>query len=88
MFNMWLKMKMVEESNAIYIFDYHHQNVDVSADIDMIINDCLRQNSFEHVIGCKPVVKEVPDLLGVRIKELSVTKWILKYKERVAAIGV
>jgi Family of unknown function (DUF6589) len=88
MFNMRLKMKMAEESDATYIFDYHHQDVDVSADIDTIANDCLRRNSFEHVIGREPAVKEVPDLLVAGIKELSATKRILEYKERVAAMGI
>jgi hypothetical protein len=89
MFNMRLKMKMAEVSDATYIFDYHHQDVDVSADIDTIANDCLRRNAFCQVNGREATAaQEVPDLLMAGIKELSMTKRILEYKERVAAMGM
>jgi hypothetical protein len=88
MFNMRLKMKLAELSDATYIFDYHHQDVDVSADIDTIANDSLRRKAFENVIDREPEVKQVPDLLVAGIKELCLTKRISEYKERVAQMGI
>jgi len=51
MFNMRLKMKMAEESDATYIFDYHHQEVDTSAEIDAMALNSLRRKVFKHVPG-------------------------------------
>lgn len=87
MFNMQLKMKMAEQSDATYIFDYHHQDVDISTDIDTIANDCLRRKAFEEVVGRDHTANEVPDLLMAGLLELSTTKRITEYKQRVAAMG-
>jgi len=94
LFNMQLKMKMAEESNATYIFDYHHQNVDTSSDLESIAKECLRRKAFRPLSGRGTVraqgalQKEVPDLLMAGLRELSNTKRLAEYKEKVVAMGI
>jgi len=88
MFFMRLKIKMAEESDATFIFDYHHQDVDTSADVDLVAKNCLSRKVFTHTSGRDVVKKEVPDLLLNGITELSRTTRLMEYKGKVSAMGI
>lgn len=89
MFSMRLKMKVAEESDATYIFDYHHQEVDTSAEVEAVALDSLRRKVFKHIPGrSDSIKKEVPDLLMAGLKELCTTERLTNYKRRVAAMGI
>jgi len=88
MFFMRLKMKMAEESDATFVFDYHHQDVDTSADVDSVAKNCLSRKVFTRTSGRDVDKKEVPDLLMNGIGELSRTTRLMEYKAKVAAMGI
>ena len=46
MFSMRLKMKIVDAGS---VFDYHHQEVDDSKDVEKMAKDCLLRNEFTHI---------------------------------------
>ena len=87
MYYLSVKMKMAEESDmTASTFDYHHQQVETSADVDQIAKDCLRQNVFEVVPGRES--KEVPDLFITGLNKLCTTKSLTEYKSKVSAMGI
>lgn len=89
MFNMELKMKMAEESDAMFIFDYHHQEVDISAEVKTVAMDVLRRDVFRHIPGRSDSIrKEASDLLIMGLTELCTTKRLNDYKNKIAAMGI
>ena len=80
MFSMRLKMKIVDAGS---VFDYHHQEVDDSKDVEKMAKDCLLWNEFTHIPGREEMnEKEVIHSLMIGLNNLCDTECLTEYKKK------